>query len=452
MNVKMEKIDNVTGKITVSIEENDYQDKVIKELKEIGRTHVIDGFRKGQVPVGMLKKKFGKNVLLETINKVTYDALLKYIEDNKINILGEPIIENVKQIDFDKDKDFSFNFEVGFAPVINVTVDKKITVPYYNIEVDEEMIKTQQEHFDNRFGKQVPGDEVDAKALVKGAMKELNEDGTEKEDGLKVEKTIVSPEYFKNEDQKKLFLGKKLNDKVVFNPSATCDGNISEMASMLNVDKAKADIKSNFEMEIQEIIVLKKAEHNQELYDSVFGKDSVKNEDEYVAKLKELIANQLVNDSNYRFTIDSEEIIKKQVGELELPVEFLKKWLVYKTPDKYNAENVGEEVTKMLPHLQWQLIKEQLMGNFKIEVKEEDVLAIGKMLAAQQFAQYGMTNIPEETLEKYAKEMIGNENYRQNIINRAVDEKLFAAIKNAVTLDNKNISAKDFNKLFEEAK
>ena len=451
----MEKIDNVTGKITVSIEENDYQDKVIKELKEIGRTHVIDGFRKGQVPVGMLKKKFGKNVLLETINKVTYDALLKYIEDNKINILGEPIIENVKQIDFDKDKDFSFNFEVGFAPVINVTVDKKLSIPRDengNIEVDEEMIKTQQEHFDNRFGKQVPGDEVDAKALVKGAMKELNEDGTEKEDGLKVEKTIVSPEYFKNEDQKKLFLGKKLNDKVVFNPSATCDGNISEMASMLNVDKAKADIKSNFEMEIQEIIVLKKAEHNQELYDSVFGKDSVKNEDEYVAKLKELIANQLVNDSNYRFTIDSEEIIKKQVGELELPVEFLKKWLVYKTPDKYNAENVGEEVTKMLPHLQWQLIKEQLMGNFKIEVKEEDVLAIGKMLAAQQFAQYGMTNIPEETLEKYAKEMIGNENYRQNIINRAVDEKLFAAIKNAVTLDNKNISAKDFNKLFEEAK
>lgn len=452
MNVTAEKIDNVTGKITVSIEEKDYQDKVSKDLKEIGKTHQIDGFRKGQVPVGFLKKMFGKKVLLDVINRETYDALMKYIDENKINVLGEPIIENTKEIDFDNDKDFTFTFEIGYAPVINAKVDKSTKVPYYVIEVDEEMVKTQSEHFDTRFGKQVPGEEVDMKALVKGAMKELNEDGTEKEGGMKVEKTIVSPEYFKSEDQKNLFIGKKLKDKVVFNPAATCEGNIAEMASMLNVDKAQADIKSNFEMEIEEIIVLQKAEHNQELFDTVFGKDQVKSEEEYVAKLKELIASQLVNDSNYRFTMDAEEVIKKQVGALELPVEFLKKWLLYKNPEKYTEETIGEEVTKMIPHLEWQLIKEQLMKDLNIEIKEEDILALGKVLAAQQFAQYGMTNVPDDTLEKYAKEMIGNENYRQNLINRAVEEKLFAAIKNAVTLEEKTVTAKEFNALFEAAK
>lgn len=448
MNVTMEKIDNVNGKITVAIEENDYQNKVAQELKKIGQTHKIDGFRPGHVPAGMLKKMFGKSVLVETINRETYDGLVKYIEDNKINILGEPIIEAAKPIDFDKDKDFTFTFEVGFTPAINVNINKDLNIPYYNIEVDQEMIDRQEEAFSKRFGKQVPGDVVDATALVKGSMVELNEDGSKKEDGISVEKTILSPEYFKNDEQKTLFIGKKLNEKVIFNPAATCDSNIAEMASMLNVEKAEADIKSNFELEISEIIVLQKAEHNQEFFDSVFGKDNVKTEEEYLTKLKELIAAQLVNDSNYRFTIDAEATIKKQVGELELPKEFLKKWLLQKD-SKYTAENIDEELTKMLPHLEWQLIKEQIMTLLNVEVKEDEVLSLAKMAASQQFAQYGMYNAPEETLDKYAHEILKNENYRKNIIERAVEDKLFSAIRANVTLDEKAVSTTDFNALFE---
>lgn len=451
MNVTMTKIDNVTGKIAVSIEEKDYQDKVLKDLKEIGKTHEIHGFRKGQVPTGILKKMFGKKVLFDVINRETYDSLIKYIEDNKINILGEPLIEKSENIDFDKDKDFTFNFEIGFAPEINCTLDKEVKVPFYLINVDDEMVNKQEESFATRFGKQVPGEEVDAKALVKGTMKELNEDGSVKEGGITVEKAIVSPEYFRNEEQKNLFIGKKLNDKVVFNPAATCDSNVAEMASMLNVDKAQADVKSNFEMEIQEIIVLKKAERNQELFDAVFGKDAVKSEEDYLAKLKELIAHQLLNDSNYRFTMDAEKVIKEKVGAIELPLEFLKKWLLFKNPDKYTEETIGDEVSKMIPHLEWQLIKETIVKNFKIEIKEEDVLAEGKVIAAQQFAQYGMTNIPDDTLEKYAKEMIENENYRRNIIDQAIDNKLYAGIKEAVTLEEKNVSAQEFNELFKDA-
>lgn len=445
----MTKIDNVTANITVSIEEKDYQEKVAKDLKEIGLKHKIDGFRPGKVPAGILKKMFGKQVLLDVVNRETYDALIKYIEDNKLNILGEPIIDAVKEIDFANDKDFTFNFEVGFAPQVEVKLDKKIKVPYYTIEVDQEMIDRQNEMFRQRFGAQVPGEEVDKKALVKGAMFELNEDGSLKEGGIAVANGIVSPEYFKSDDERAKFIGKKVNDKVVFNPWNTCNGNVAEMASMLNVDKANADVKSDFEITISEIIVLKPAELNEEFFNNVFGKDTVKTEEEYFAKVKEMIANQLKNDSNYRFTVDAEEVIKKHVGNMELPSAFLKKWLL-KQDEKRNPETIDEEFARMVPSLEWQLIKEQLMKELGVKVEESDLLAVAKFAAAQQFAQYGMTNMPDDVVEKYAQDILANKEYRKNIVDRAVEDKLFAAIKEAVSLTDKTVTVKEFNALFEK--
>ncbi len=445
----MTKIDNVTANITVSIEEKDYQEKVAKDLKEIGLKHKIDGFRPGKVPAGILKKMFGKQVLLDVVNRETYDALIKYIEDNKLNILGEPIIDAVKEIDFANDKDFTFNFEVGFAPQVEVKLDKKIKVPYYTIEVDQEMIDRQNEMFRQRFGAQVPGEEVDKKALVKGAMFELNEDGSLKEGGIAVANGIVSPEYFKSDDERAKFIGKKVNDKVVFNPWNTCNGNVAEMASMLNIDKANADVKSDFEITISEIIVLKPAELNEEFFNNVFGKDTVKTEEEYFAKVKEMIANQLKNDSNYRFTVDAEEVIKKHVGNMELPSAFLKKWLL-KQDEKRNPETIDEEFARMVPSLEWQLIKEQLMKELGVKVEESDLLAVAKFAAAQQFAQYGMTNMPDDVVEKYAQDILANKEYRKNIVDRAVEDKLFAAIKEAVSLTDKTVTVKEFNALFEK--
>lgn len=449
MNVTMEKIDNVTACITVSIEENDYQEKVTKDLKQIGLKHKIDGFRPGKVPAGMLKKMFGKQVLLDVINRETYDGLIKYIEDNKLNILGEPLLDKVKEMDFDNDKDFSFKFEIGLSPVIDIKLDEKIKVPFYLIDVDQDMIDRQNEMFTQRFGSQVPGDEVDKKALVKGSMVELNEDGTVKEGGIEVATAIVSPEYFKSEDERAKFMGKHVGDKVIFNPSASCEGNIAELASMLNIDKSVADVKSNFELTISEIIVLKLAELNQELFDSVFGKDKVKSEEEYFAEIKSMISTQLLNDSNYRFTLDAENVIKNKVGTLELPAEFLKKWLL-KQDEKREVTNIDEEFNKMIPSLEWQLIKEQIIKDNDIKVEEADVIAVAKGIALQQFAQYGMTNMPDDVLEKYASELAEKKEYRSKIVERAVENKLFNAIKNKVSLDEKGVSVKEFNALFEQ--
>ena len=217
---------------------------------------------------------------------------------------------------------------------------------------------------------------------------------------------------------------------------------------MLNIDKEAAEgVTSDFQFEIKEIIVLKLAEKNQEYFDQVFGKDKVHNEEEYNNALREMIANQLKLDSNYRFTIDAEKVISEKVGALELPAEFLKKWLV-KTNEKMTEENINEEYDKMLPAAQWQLVKEKAVANFGLKVEKEDLEREAKVLAAQQFAQYGMTNVPEEYIEKYAEDFLKNEEYRRRLIDKAVDDKLFNAIKDAVNLEEKTVTVDQFNELF----
>lgn len=449
MNVTLDRIDNVNGVITLSIEEKDYQEKVKKELKQIGMKHPLPGFRPGHVPASLLQKKYGKDVLVEVVNREIYDNLVNYIQENKLNILGEPIISNAEEVNFDTMKDFSFKFEVGFAPEVSLKLDNTVTVPYYNIEVDQKMVDQQNEMLCKRFGKQVKGEQVDATALVKGSMVELDENGAAKENGLNVESTIVAPQYFKSEDEKAKFADKKLGDEIVFNPWATCEGNLGELSSMMNVDREQADIKSDFKLTVNEILVNQPAELNQELFDAVFGKDSCKNEEEYFAKLKEMIAGQLVNDSNFRFTVDAEKVLREQVGTLELPTEFLKKWLV-RQDNKYTAENIDEEFTKMVPQLEWQLIKEQAAKQLDVKVNDDDLLADAKRIAYQQFAQYGMTNIPEDMIEKYAKDILENKEYRSQIVQQSVDNKLYAEIKNAVKLDEKTVNVDEFNALFAE--
>ena len=439
----------MNGVITLSIEEKDYQEKVKKELKQIGMKHPLPGFRPGHVPASLLQKKYGKDVLVEVVNREIYDNLVNYIQENKLNILGEPIISNAEEVNFDTMKDFSFKFEVGFAPEVSLKLDNTVTVPYYNIEVDQKMVDQQNEMLCKRFGKQVKGEQVDATALVKGSMVELDENGAVKENGLNVESTIVAPQYFKSEDEKAKFADKKLGDEIVFNPWATCEGNLGELSSMMNVDREQADIKSDFKLTVNEILVNQPAELNQELFDAVFGKDSCKNEEEYFAKLKEMIAGQLVNDSNFRFTVDAEKVLREQVGALELPTEFLKKWLV-RQDNKYTAENIDEEFTKMVPQLEWQLIKEQAAKQLDVKVNDDDLLADAKRIAYQQFAQYGMTNIPEDMIEKYAKDILENKEYRSQIVQQSVDNKLYAEIKNAVKLDEKTVNVDEFNALFAE--
>ncbi len=449
MNVTFEKIDDVNGVVTVELAAADYADNVKKTLKNIAKNRPEPGFRPGKTPTALIQKKYGEAVKYDEVNKATSEALYNYIKENNLRVLGNPVPEADEKFDI-KNDDFTFKFRVGLAPEITSPVSKDLKVPYYSIEVTDDMVTTQDQNLRRRFGKQESGDTIESNAVVKGIITELNEDGTVKEGGIVVENGIVGPEHFKSEDQKAIFVGKKVGDKFNFNPWAAADGNVVELASMLNIDKDDVENhKGDFQFEVKDAIVLRPAELGQEYYDQLFGKDNVKNEEEYKKSVKEMIETQLSNDSDFRFTIDSKDAILKAVGEITLPDEVLKDYLK-QANETLNDENIDEEYAKARPQLVWQLVSDKIAEALEVKLEQEDVLELAKAIARNQFAQYGMPNVPEDILEKYAHEIISGKQGDQ-VRQQAFESKLYGAIRDAVTLEEKMVSVEDFNKLFAPA-
>ncbi len=448
MNVTLDKTSDIEGKFIVNVEEADYETKVKDELKKIGREAHIPGFRQGHVPAGQIKARFGKQAKSQVLNDTVYEAVINYIRDNKLNVLGEPMPVEVKEVNLD-DKDYTFEYEIGLAPVLDIKLDKDVKLPYYTIAVSDEMLAEQDKNLCQRLGSQVPGEEVDERAVVKGVLMQLNEDGTVNENpgAIQVVNGIVAPFYFKDKDEAAKFAGKKVDDKVVFNPWKSCEGNAAELASMLNLDKnIAADVKGDFQMTISEIIVHKPAEHNQEFFDNVFGKDKVKDEDEYKKALTEMIARDLAGNSEQLFQADAEKYLIDKYGDMQLPVAFLKKWLVARN-EELTAENIDKEFEAMHPSLKWQLIRERVSAELNVELKEEDLLDYAKGVAYHQFAQYGITNMDDETIEQSAKRLLNDRETRSRLVERLSDLKLMNSVKGAVTLEDKTVSLDEFREL-----
>ncbi|MBR3101937.1 MAG: trigger factor [Muribaculaceae bacterium] len=449
MNVNFEKIDPVNATLTISFVEEDYKSDVKKNLSEIGMRRPLKGFRPGHVPAALLEKMFGTQVLSDVIDRKVSRALTDYIIQNHVRILGEPMLDKDTKVDLTKEKEFSFKFDMGLEPEFDLTVDKSVSVPYYTIQVTDEMVDKQNATFRRRYGKQVPGEVAAEDSMIRGSLVELNEDGTEKENGIKAERTIIAPKYLSDDEQKAKFVGAKVNDTIVYNPSVAVAGNINELAAMLNVDKENADVKSDFALTVNEILVNEDAELNQEFFDNALGKGQATNEEEYLAKVKDLLAAQLKNDSNYRFTLDVEEKLRQLAGDLPLPEEFLKRFLLQRTEGQ-DASKVEEQFPETKKQLQWQIIKEKVAQQLNVKVEVEDKLRLARYFAAQQFAQYGMSNLPDDVLDNYAHKLLEDERSSNDIETRALEDKLFAAIKDAVTLDEKSVSVDEFNKLFEK--
>ncbi len=448
MNVNLTKPSEEVGLITVEVTEADYADKVTKELKKIQKNANIPGFRKGAVPMGQIKRRFEKSVKSDVLNQEVYEAVINYIRNEKLHVLGEPLPVEVKEINLE-DKDYKFEYEIGLAPEIDVEVDKNVELPYYKIEVSDDMINEQDKNLAERLGSQVPGEEVDAKAVVKGSIQQLNADGTvnTNEGAIQVISGIVAPFLFKSKEEADKFLGKKVNDKVVFNPYNSCDGNAVELASMLNLDKEIAkDVKDDFEFAISEIIVVKPAEHNQEFYDNVSGKDKVHNEEEYREFLKNMIAAQLEGNSISYFDHTAQQYFSEKYNDMKLPVEFLKKWLIARN-EELTAENIDDEFAQMLPALKWQLIREAIGTKLGVKIEEKDVLDYAKGLARNQFMQYGITNMDEKTIEDTAKRILNDNNYRNQIVENVSDQKLFWAVRQAVNTKVEEVSLDKFKEI-----
>ncbi|MFV0580791.1 MAG: trigger factor [Parabacteroides gordonii] len=450
MNVSLKNIDAVSGIVKLEIVKADYAEQVEKSLRNFRQKANVPGFRKGMVPMGMVKKMYGKHVLVEEVNKLVSENLFSYIRENKLNILGEPMPNESEQkpINFDTQEDFEFCFDVALAPEINIALSKSDKLPYYEVAIDDEMLNQQIDAYTANFGTYDKADEVEEKDMVKGTVAEL-ENGSPKEGGIVVEEAVLMPAYMKDEAEKAKFVGAKVNSVVVFNPNKAYEGAEAEIASFLKVDKeAVAGITGDFSFEITEITRHQKAEMNQELFDKVFGEGVVTSEEEFKNKIKEALTDQFTPQSDYKFLLDAREVLVQKAGEMKFADDMLKRWLVAAN-ENTTAEKVEEDFPKMIEDLKYQLIKENLVKSNNLKVEDADIEAFAKRVAQAQFAQYGMLSVPEDVLANYAKDMLKNKQTLQNIIDRAVEEKLAAWLKEQVELDVKEVSTEEFGKLFE---
>ncbi len=452
MKISFENPDKINGLLTITVEEEDYKNDVEKTLKDYRKKANVPGFRPGQAPLGMIKRQFGTSVRMEAVNKVVGRELYKYVQDNKIQMLGEPLpSEKQEPVDVEKDGPYTFMFDIAVAPEFKVSLTGRDKVDYYKITVDDKILDQQVEMYASRAGSYEDAESYEENDLLKGDLRELDESGNTKEGGITVEAASILPNYIKVEDQKKLFDGAKVGDVITFSPKKAYPENDAEVAALLKVEReAVKDLESEFSYQITGIQRFKKHELNEELFKQVLGEDTdVKDEAGFRAKLAENLNAQLVGDSDYKFILDVREHCEKKVGELQYPDALLKRVMLANNKDK-GDDFVEKNYADSIKELTWHLIKEQLVSAQNIKVEQSDIKETAMDAARTQFAQYGMTNMPEEYVENYANEILKKGNATEALVERTIDRKLAEALKNVVKLNEKEISVEDFNKMMQE--
>ena len=453
MNIQFEAPDKVNGLMTITLETADYQPEVEKTLKDYRKRANIPGFRPGQAPMGMIKRQFGTSVKVDVVNKMLGEKLYEYVRENKIQMLGEPLpSDQQEQLDFEGEQPLVFKFDIAVAPQFEAKISGKDKVEYYNITVDDKLIDQQVEMYQSRAGhyEKVENFDGEQRDMLKGDLRELDEKGNVKEGGIEVSDAVLMPQYMKVEDQKKLFDGAKLGDIITWNPRKAYPESDVEVSSLLKIQKEEVkNHEGDFTYQITEISRFTKAEINKELFDQTFGEGTVKNEKEFRQKIADQISTQFKSDSDYKFLLDVRKHMEKKIGKLEFPEALLKRVMLNNNKDK-GADFVEKNFDASIKELAWHLIKEQLVAAQGIKIEDADLKETAKEAARAQFAQYGMANVPDEYLENYAQEMLKKRENVDGLVDRAVDVKLTAALKNVVKLDEKEISLEDFQKMLQE--
>lgn len=448
MKINRENIDNVNAVIKVLIEKNDYEKNVADKLREYRQKVALPGFRPGKVPAGIINKRFGKALLAEEVNQLLTQNLTNYLRDEKISIIGDPLPNHELQqpIDFDNNLDFEFVFDIALTPEINLELNKERSIDYYKIKVDDQMIGENIEQIRSQFGANVDSESVTANSYIRVDLRELNADGTEKQEGIHAENVLMAVDLIKDESVRNLIIGKSLNDEVVFNP-VTAFEDRHEVGHLLNISHEAADnLESDFRATIRTIQNFENADLNEELYKKLFGEETeVSTEEQFREKLSENISASLENTSKQRFEIDARKALVDSVP-MELPENFLKRWLK-ETNKELPDDKLEEEFPDFLEDLKWQLIKNTIIRENEIHVSEEETFNMAKSVAMSQYQQYGIYNIADEHLESFAHKILEREEDRERIVRRIFELKVYDIIRDKVNLNEKEITADEFKAL-----
>ncbi len=451
MKISFENPDKLNGLLTIVVEEADYKEEVEKALKDYRKRANIPGFRPGQVPMGLLKRQVGPQVKMDAINKILGENLQKYIVDNKIHMLGQPMASETQEaVELEKPAPYTFKFDIAVAPEFNIELTNKDTIDYYDIKVDDKLIDQQVEMFASRAGHYDKAEEFEPEKrdMLKGDIRELDANGNTLEGGITVEGAVMMPQYIKVDDQKKLFDGCKLGDIITFNPRKAYPEGDAEIASLLKIDRKEVENHTgDFSYQITEISRFVNAENNKELWDSVYGAEAnINDEAAFRAAIAEGISKQLERDSDYKFMQDLRAYADKKVGDLQFPDALLKRVMLANNEDK-GAEFVEKNYEPSIKELKWHLVRDQIAKANNIQVEDADIRESAAQMARAQFAQYGMNNVPDEYVNNYVEEMMKKRENIDSFIEAALDRKLSVALKSVVKLKKKSVSLDEFNKL-----
>ena len=450
MNIQFESADKVNGLMTITIEKADYQEQVDKKLKDYRKKAQVPGFRPGMVPMGLIKKQYGTAVKVDEVNRLLGEKLYEYIRENKIQMLGEPLPNEEKQQpqDLEGDGPFVFVFDIAVAPEFKAELSGRDKVDYYTIKVDDKLIDEQVQMYASQAGQFVEAQEWSGNDTLKGDLRQLDANGNTLEGGIEVEGAMVMPSYVKGEDEQKKFDGAKPGDIITFNPKKAYPDNDAEVAALLKKTKDEVkDLTSDFSFQVTEIRHFQPHAVDAELFERVFG-EGVKDEADFRQRIADSLKGQLAANSDFRFLQDVRKHMEKKVGKLTFPEALLKRVMLNNNKDK-GADFVEKNFKASIDELKWHLIKEQLVSAREIKVEDADLKAIARDAIRQQFAQYGMTNVPDDVLDNYADEQLKKRENVENFVERAIDVKLTQVLKSVVKLNEKEVTLDEFNKLMQ---
>ncbi|MBR0117728.1 MAG: trigger factor [Prevotella sp.] len=453
MKISFENPDKINGLMTLTVEVDDYKEKVEKTLKDYRKKANVPGFRPGNVPMNIIKHQYGTAVKVDVVNKIIGEEMYKYLRENNVKMLGEPL-PSEKQVpqDLEKEGDYEFIFDIAVAPEFTISLSNKDKVDYFDIQPDDKLIDQQVEMFASRNGHYDKAEVYDPEQrdMLKGDLRQLDDEGNTLEGGITVADAVLMPQYIKEEAQKALFDGAKLGDIITFNPKKAYPESDTEVAALLKLKKEEvADINADFSFQVTEISRFVKSALDQDLFDSVFGEGNVKTEEEFRARIAEGLKAQLAGESDYRFLLDVRKYAENKVGEITFPEDILKRVMKAGNKDK-DADYVDKHFDASIRELKWHLIKEQLVAANDVKIEDTDVKAVAKEMARAQFAQYGMNNVPDEYLEGYADDMLKQKENVDSLVDRAIDRKLIDVLKNVVKLNVKTVTLDEFNKIAAE--
>jgi len=449
MNITRENIDNLNAVLEVKIEKTDYEEKVETVLKDYRKKATIKGFRPGMVPIGLVKKMYGKAVQIEEINKLVTEKIQNFITDEKLEILGDPIPKEDEKniIDFETQENFTFSFEVGLSPVIELNISNKNKVPHYEIIIDEKMKNDYLNNYTRRYGELRKADITKDKDMIKGKIEAIDKNGDAVPEGPSAEETSLGIDIIKDSKIKKKFIGKSIGDIIDFDLKKAFPNN-TEIAGLLKKKKEDVtDIEGNFRFTVKEISRFHPAELGKELFDKIYGEGAVSSEEEFMKKIEDEIALNLKRESDFKLMMDVKNLAIEKT-DFQLPEDFLKRWLL-RVNEKTTREQIETEFDSFRKDLKWQLIRNKVARDNEVKITEEELQQEAENITRYQFQQYGLFYATDDQISNYAKETLKREEDAKRIGDKILEEKVTLIMKDLVKLENKSVSIEEFNRLFE---